>query len=160
METTLPGLYAAGGVGSHGVGTITLVSYDGTVAAAGLRTLKPYTHAPTRRASVGSGGAPHPVWIAKKACERHDAGASIKKRIREIMWEQMGYVKEAPRRCRICTDQLARVRAELLPMGLEMLSKKWNYGWVDALDAEDMLDICEVTIRCAMERREPWPILS
>jgi succinate dehydrogenase / fumarate reductase flavoprotein subunit len=39
-------------------------------------------------------------------------------------------------------------------MGLESLSKNWNYGWVDALDVEDMLDICEVTIHCAMERQE------
>src|SRR5688572_7541650 len=33
MATSLDGLYAPGGVGSHGVGSITYVAYDGTLAA-------------------------------------------------------------------------------------------------------------------------------
>ncbi|MCC6887748.1 MAG: hypothetical protein IT536_04360, partial [Hyphomicrobiales bacterium] len=74
--------------------------------------------------------------------------------IRAIMWENMGYVKNA-KKMQVALDELARVRRDVVPkMGLETLSKTWNYGWIDALDVEDMLDICEVTIRCAMERRE------
>ena len=59
------------------------------------------------------------------------------------------------KKMRTALDELARVREELVPrMGLESLSRNWNYGWVDALDVEDMLDISEVTIHCAMERQE------
>lgn len=154
MQTSLPGLYAAGGVGSHGVGTITLVSYDGTLAAQQACERSKAIPAPQLDQDQLA-AEEHRVISALK---RKPAGgltpAQVKKRIREIMWEHMGYVKNAGK-MQTALQELARVREELVPrMGLQTLSRTWNYGWVDALDVEDMLDICEVTIRCAMERRE------
>ena len=39
-------------------------------------------------------------------------------------------------------------------MGLGSTSRNWNYDWVDALDVEDMLDVCELTIRASLQRKE------
>lgn len=154
METTLPGLYAAGGVGSHGVGTITLVSYDGTIAAlrardrASAMALPPLAEAPV---------AEEERRVMAHLKLRPEGGVlpgQVKKRIREIMWDKMGYVKNETK-MREALAQLAEVREKLVPrMGLASLSRTWNYDLVDALDVEDMLDICEVTIRATMQRQE------
>ena len=70
------------------------------------------------------------------------------------MSEKMGYVKSEARMAS-ALDDLAEVRARMLPrMGLGSVSRNWNYDWVDALDAEDMLDVCELTIRASMQRKE------
>jgi succinate dehydrogenase/fumarate reductase flavoprotein subunit len=154
MDTTMPGLYAAGGVGSHGIGTITLVSYDGTLAAQQACERSRSIRAP--QLDEGQLGAEERRVLSrlKKKPQGGVTPAQVKKRIREIMMEQMGYVKNL-KKMRTALDELARVREELVPrMGLESLSRNWNYGWVDALDVEDMLDISEVTIHCAMERQE------
>ena len=154
METSLSGLYAPGGVGSHGVGTITLVSYDGTVAA-----LNACTRA---RAKPHAGLADEQVAkeeqrVLSRLRARPDAGlrpAEIKKRIRKIMWDKMGYVKNG-QKMHEALAELAEVREKLVPlMGVASISRNWNYDWVDALDVDDMLDICEVTVRASMERQE------
>ena len=80
--------------------------------------------------------------------------AQVKKRIREIMWEDVGYVKNETK-MRGALTKLEEVRESMVPrMGLESVSRNWNYDWVDALDVEDMLDICDVSIRSAIERQE------
>jgi len=88
---------------------------------------------------------------------RPDAGvrpAEVKKRIRQIMWEKIGYIKNE-QRMNEALSELAEVREKLVPrMGLETISRNWNYDWVDALDVDDMLDICDVSIRSAIQRKE------
>jgi len=154
METSLSGLFAAGGVGSHGVGSITLVSYDGTVAARNA----------CARARTERYPGPSSEHVAKEEQRvlsrlrmRPDAGvrpAEVKKRIRQIMWEKIGYIKNE-QRMNEALSELAEVREKLVPrMGLETISRNWNYDWVDALDVDDMLDICDVSIRSAIQRKE------
>ena len=154
METSLSGLYAPGGVGSHGVGTITLVSYDGTVAA---------LNACARARSMQHPGvaddqvAAEERRVLSRLRARPDAGlrpAQIKKQIRKIMWDKMGYIKNEQKMHEDLAE-LAEVREKLVPrMGLETISRNWNYDWIDALDVDDMLDICEVTIRSSVGRQE------
>jgi succinate dehydrogenase / fumarate reductase, flavoprotein subunit len=80
--------------------------------------------------------------------------AQVKKHVREIMTDRMGYVKSEARMS-AALHELAEVRTDLLPaMGLGSTSRTWNYDWVEALDAEDMLDVCELTIRMSMQRKE------
>ena len=155
METSLPGLYAPGGVGSHGgVGSITFVSYDGTVAAlnacAGART-KPYL------ALADEQVAKEEQRVLSRLRVRPRSGlrpAELKKRIRQIMWEKMGYIKNE-KKMHEALAELAEVREKLVPlMGLESISRNWNSDWVDALDVDDMLDICELNIRSSLERQE------
>jgi len=150
----LSGLYAPGGVGSHGVGTITLVSYDGTIAALNA----------CNRARTSGHVGPSYEQIEKEEQRvlsrlriQPNGGLrplEIKKRIRKIMWEKMGYIKNEKKMKQALAD-LAEVRERLVPqMGLKSISRNWNYDLVDALDVEDMLDICELTVRSALERKE------
>jgi succinate dehydrogenase/fumarate reductase flavoprotein subunit len=154
FASSLEGLYAPGGVGSHGVGSITYVGYDGTVAA---------EQSCERARRIALPAVPQDqVRREESRLRRHlkakgEGGllpAQVKKRIREIMSEKMGYVKSAAR-MQSALDDLAEVRATMLPrMGLGSASRNWNYDWVDALDVEDMLDVCELTIRASMQRKE------
>lgn len=154
FASSLPGLYAPGGVGSHGVGSITYVAYDGTVAAeqacerARRMALRPLPESQVGRERQRLAGHLRP---------RGEAGllpAQVKRRIREIMTEKMGYVKSET--CMASAlDDLNEVRARRLPrMGLGSISRNWNYDWVEAVDAEDMLEVCELTIRASMQRKE------
>ena len=154
MATTIDGLYAAGGCGSHGVGSITYVSYDGTVAA---------TQACERARRIDLPPLPvdrvedEHVRVHDRLVPRKERGllpAQVKKRVRAIMSDKMGYVKSGPRMAS-ALDDLADVRERLLPaMGVGSTSRNWNYDWVEALDAEDMIDVCELTIRMSMQRKE------
>jgi len=154
MASSLPGLYAPGGVGSHGVGSITYVGYDGTLAAeqacerARRRELSPL---PDERVQLEQRRV---LGHLKVKDEGGLLPVQIKKRIRAIMSDRMGYVKSEPR-MRAALDDLADVRERLVPrMGLGSVSLNWNYDLVDALDVEDMLDVCELTIRASMQRKE------
>src|SRR5581483_6703443 len=97
MATSIEGLYAPGGCGSRGVGSITYVSYDGTIAA---------DQACERARSVGLPELPeHLVQrehdrVHSRLAPRPPGGllpAQVKKRVREIMTDKMGYVKSAAR---------------------------------------------------------------
>ncbi|MCC6887613.1 MAG: FAD-binding protein [Hyphomicrobiales bacterium] len=154
METSLPGLYAAGGCGSHGVGSITLVSFDGTVAAANACDRARARELPELpREQVAS----EERRVLSRLCVQPENGvrpAEVKKRIRQIMWDKMGYIKNE-QKMRDALADLAEVRETLVPrMGLETTSRTWNYDWVDALDVDDMLDICDVAISSSIERKE------
>jgi len=66
----------------------------------------------------------------------------------------MGYIKNE-QKMHEALAELAEVREKWVPrMGLESISRNWNYDWIDALDVDDMLDICEVIIRSSLERQE------
>jgi len=154
MATTIEGLFAPGGVGSHGVGSITYVSYDGTIAA---------EHACERARRICLPALPED--LAQREQERVQGRlsrktgdgllpAQVKKRIRAVMSEKMGYVKSEARMTS-ALGELAAIRDDLLPrMGVGSESRTWNYDWVEALDAEDMLDVCDLTIRASLQRRE------
>jgi succinate dehydrogenase/fumarate reductase flavoprotein subunit len=154
MATTLEGLYAPGGCGSHGVGSITYVSYDGTLAA---------DEACERARRLEMPALPddqvqrEQARVQRRLAQRTAQGllpAQVKKRVRAVMTDKMGYVKSGARMA-AALDELAEIRDRLLPaMGLGSTSRNWNYDWAEALDAEDMLDMCELTIRMSMERKE------
>ena len=47
------------------------------------------------------------------------------------------------------------MRDRLTPkMGLKNTTRRFNYGWVDAIDIFNMLDVCEITIHSALNRKE------
>lgn len=154
METSLDGLYAAGGVGSHGVGSITFVGHDGTLAAELACERARGMEMPKLDSAQVDGEMRR---VMGRCTTRPSDGllpAQVKTRIRAVMAAKMGYVKTA-QGMQEGLDQLAAIRAEAVPrMGLASTSRTWNYDWVDALDVEDMLDICELTIRASLARQE------
>src|SRR5207248_1189954 len=87
MQSSVPGLYVAGGLGGHSNGLIGLATYDGTVAAAGVadalanlpawelpeRQVEAEAHRLTALLMPGDGIAP----------------SAVKKKIRDLMWEKV-----------------------------------------------------------------------
>lgn len=152
MQTSLPGLFAAGGIASHYLGGVGPVSYDGKVAGEA---------ACEAAQSLGARELPEQALAAEEqrvfGFLRADAGGvrpmTAKLRIREIMW-QLGYVKNE-QKLGSALDQLLAVRHDMVPrLQLASTSRSWNTGWMDALDVCAMLDACEATVRSALRRKE------
>ncbi len=152
MRSSVPGLYVAGGLGGHSNGLIGLATYDGAVAAAGVADALaqlPECQLPEQQAEAearrlaalltpGEGVAP----------------SAVKKRIRDIMWQKGGVEKDAVSLNGALAD-LEEIRLDLLPrMGLKRAARELNYEWLDAIDAINLLDACELIIHSSLERTE------
>jgi succinate dehydrogenase/fumarate reductase flavoprotein subunit len=152
MRSSVPGLYVAGGLGGHSNGLIGLATYDGGVAAAGVADAlaqfspcEPPEHdveAEARRLGAllvrGEGVVP----------------ATVKKKIRDVMWAKAGVEKDAASLNGALAD-LEEIRLDLLPrMGLKRAARELNYEWLDAIDAINMLDACELIIHSSRARTE------
>jgi succinate dehydrogenase / fumarate reductase flavoprotein subunit len=166
MRTSIPGLYAAGGIGCHYLGGVGPVSYDGKVAGiaaaeealGGPRpTLEPEQVDAEQRRISGflrtHGDGPFPI--------------QVKRRIRDIMWE-LGYVKNETK-LRTALDRLRELGEREVPrMRVQSTSRRWNTGCIDALDVVAMLEACEATVTSALLRtesrgpfyREDYPVVD
>ena len=155
MATSVPGLYAAGAIGGQTNGSVSMASFDATILA---RTF----------ADRSIAGAPQPELPDEQVSEEEErltdllrplaadgvTPMHIKKRIWELMWEKMGFVKSGPV-MEETLDELAALRREMVPrMGLKNTTRRFNYGWVDAIDILNMLDVCEITIHSSLNRKE------
>lgn len=151
MASTVPGLFVAGGVGGHSNGLIALVTYDGKVAADWVARRvqgRPY-----------SSLSPQKLDDERKRIQGllkpgSTSPARVKKAIRELMWSDMGVEKnEAGMRRALAA--LEDIRARMLPaMGVNNLAKTMNHGWLDAIDAVNMVDACSLTVHSALNRKE------
>ncbi len=154
MASTVPGLYVAGGVGGHSNGLIALVTYDGKVVADSVA--RELANRPLPRISERqldeeekrvqallrppAAGGPSPV--------------RVKSMVRELMWKDMGVEKDEAG-MRRALRLLEQIRDGDLPaMGLTNLGKAFNHGWVDALDATNMVDACTLMVHSALNRKE------
>lgn len=152
METSLPGLYAAGGIAAHYLGGVGPVSYDGKIAGEAAA-----------EAALASEAAPPPdeaiaaeearVFGFLRAGGDGVRPMTAKLRVRDIMW-RLGYVKNE-QKLNAALDELQEVREEMVPrFQLASASRSWNTGWMDAIDVCSMLDACEATVRSALQRKE------
>ena len=153
MRSSVPGLYVAGGASGHSNGLIALATYDGQVVANGIAEDWHELHrseledseirAEARRLDslrVGSGTGPTPL--------------EVKSRIRRLMWDKAGVEKNATQLQSALAD-LEELRADLLSgMRLKYAGKPANYEWLDAIDATNMLDACELIVHSSLERTE------
>ncbi|TMH72129.1 MAG: FAD-binding protein [Betaproteobacteria bacterium] len=151
MASTVPGLFVAGGVGGHSNGLIALVTYDGKVAADSVAQHvrdRPYASLPPHKAEEE----------AKRLQGLLKPGATppvrVKKMIRELMWNDMG-VEKNEAGMRRALEGLQEIRAAVLPaMGVTNLTKIMNHGWLDAIDAVNMVEACELMVHSALNRTE------
>ena len=91
-------------------------------------------------APAGDGNAPSPI--------------AIKRRVREVVWRDMMYEKSAAGLDRALAS-LAALREEALPaMQVRSRARRYNVDLVDALDVEDMLDVCEMAAHASRSREE------
>ena len=154
MKTNVPGLYVAGAVGGHNNGSIGFVSYDAFVCAESIKGADlPADPAPLPTAQVNAEVA-RIEGLLHDMPEGGTTPTRLKMRIRDIMYEKMGFVKTKDG-MESALDELRRIRAEDVPrMGLKDTTRVQNYGWLDGLDVFNLLDASELTILSALNRKE------
>jgi succinate dehydrogenase / fumarate reductase flavoprotein subunit len=154
MESGVPGLFVAGSVSALVTGGLPNVMYDGLVAAHSAADFARGRPLPPLDNGQIEGDLRRVQGYFRTEPSAGLLPAQVIKQIRAVMWEHMNYVKhEAAMREGL--DKLARIRAEVLPrMRLPSLTRRFNYDWMEAVDAEDMLDACELVIRFSLYRKE------
>jgi succinate dehydrogenase/fumarate reductase flavoprotein subunit len=154
METTVPGLYAAGSVGGHFLGSIGHVVYDGRLAVETAHERIRRIDLPELPLQQALGEEARVMRLLRPLDATGCAPVEVKNRLKQVMWEQMGYVK-SEKSMQTALAEIADIRETMLPrMGLRNTTRRFNYGWVDALDIYNMLDVCEVTVHSALRRTE------
>ncbi len=153
MRSSVPGLYVAGGLGGHSNGLIGLATYDGKVVADGIASDLPpqQTGALPEQQMEDERRRLEGLLVA-----RADGvpPAKVKDIIRAMMWEKAGVEKDAAS-LRSALDDIANFRLNLLPrMSMKRTAKSTNYEWLDAIDAVNMIDACELIIHSSLERKE------
>ena len=154
MRSSVLGLYVAGGLAGHSNGLIALATYDGKVAADGIAADLPDLEP-----------CPLPDGQVKDEQARLDAilraepsdGISplqVKEEIRKVMWDEAGVDKDEDS-LNAALEELNRIRSLLLPrMQVTVKTRRANNEWLDAADAVNMLDACELIVHASLERRE------
>src|SRR5262245_11550059 len=153
MRSSVPGLYVAGGLGGHSNGLIGLATYDGKVVAEGvaadLQRLAP-TDVPQAEIEHEQRR------LDALLVSRRDGvpAAEIKSRIRDLMWAKAGVEKDAAS-LNAALEDIADIRLDLLPrMSVARTDRAANYEWLDAIDAINMVDTCELIILSSLQRTE------
>jgi succinate dehydrogenase/fumarate reductase flavoprotein subunit len=133
---------------------IGLATYDGRTAAESVRDelarLKPgefpwseVENERQRLASLLVSCAPDGITPAK-----------VKEKIRAMMWQKVGVEKDATG-LRSALADIEQFRLDLLPrMGLKRTAPPLNYEWLEAIDAINMIDTCELIIHSSLAREE------
>jgi succinate dehydrogenase/fumarate reductase flavoprotein subunit len=153
MRSSVPGLYVAGGLGGHSNGLIGLASYDGTVVAEGVATdLSQLAPAALPQAEIER--EQHRLDALRVSRADGVPVAQVKTAIRAMMWEKVGVEKDAAS-LNAALDDIAAIRLDLLPrMSVARTGRVANYEWLDAVDAINMLDSCELIILSSLQRTE------
>jgi succinate dehydrogenase/fumarate reductase flavoprotein subunit len=153
MRSSVPGLYVAGGLGGHSNGLIGLATYDGKVVAEGvIEDLPQLALGVLPEAEVESEARR----LESLLRARRDGVpvSHVKSAIRQMMWDKVGVEKDAASLQSALAD-IAAIRLDLLPrMSVVRTEKSANYEWLDAIDAVNMVDTCELIILSSLERKE------
>lgn len=155
MRSSVPGLYVAGGLGGHSNGLIGLATYDGKMVAEGvaadLAQLKPGTAHDTEADALREAQRLDRLRVS------HRNGvpvAKVKAAIRQMMWDKAGVEKDAAS-LRSALADMETIRLDLLPrMHVSRSERGTNYEWLDAIDAINMVDTCELILHASLERKE------
>ncbi|MDR7523392.1 MAG: FAD-binding protein [Armatimonadota bacterium] len=154
MASGIPGLYVAGSVSALVTGGLPNVMYDGHVAALHAADAIQGRALPALDEAVVARDLDRVRRLFRTEPRDGYLPAQVIKQIRTVMWEHMNYIKHEVT-MREGLEKLHRIRAEVLPrMRLESLTRRFTYDWMEAVDAEDMLDACELVIRFSLYRRE------
>jgi succinate dehydrogenase / fumarate reductase flavoprotein subunit len=154
METDIPGLLVAGSVSALVTGGLANVMYDGIVAARtalervkSLPSLKPLD---PRQVEQETGRI-----LSLLRTEPKDglSPAQIKRRLRDLTWEHLNYMKSEAS-LRSALTGLEQIEMDLSRMRLPSDTLRFNYDWVDALDAVDMVQALKLLTQFSLYRQE------
>ncbi len=154
MESGVPGLLVAGSVGALVTGGLANVMYDGIVAA--------------RTAVQRAGSLPSPKPLDWQQVEQETRRifallrtepkdgfppAQVLRRIREVTWQHLNYIKSATS-LHSALRELEQIEKDLARMRLPSDTRRFNYAWVEALDAVDMIQALKLLTQFSLYRRE------
>ena len=153
MRSSLPGLYAAGGVSGHSNGLIGLATYDGKVVADGI--FAAFESLPDRPISEAE------CEVERRRLDglrsRSQPGITpvkVKEKLRKLMWDKVGVEKSAAG-LRSALEDIEEIRLGILPdMSISTRSSAANFEWLDAIDVTNMIDVCELIVHSSLERKE------
>ena len=140
------------------LGALTLAAFDGEIAGTeAVRCAQRMGLVANNRDQIAASERRLGAWLCDAEQARNDLGVSpitVKRRIRDIAWNNMMYAK-TDERLRVALSELGAVRAEMLPeLRLRTATLRYNTDLVDALDLEDMLDVLEMAAHASLARRE------
>ncbi|MDG6999745.1 MAG: FAD-binding protein, partial [Nitrososphaerota archaeon] len=151
METATHGLYLAGGI--TGRGSINGACYSGFLASQAIADTVPNESFPQIDEDQISREYERVMSFVRTKGEG-PTSSQVKRLIRQTMWDKLGPIKNE-HTMREGLARLNQIRAEIIPqMRLTTDTEIWNYELVDALDAVDMLDYCELQFHCSLLRKE------
>jgi fumarate reductase flavoprotein subunit len=155
-STELPGLYVAGedagGVhganrlGGNGVANSTVYGGIAGDVMADFAVRNPHWRAPDEEV-IGSE-------VARAAHPFRQAGgnlARIRERLLDIMWNDVGIIRERSGMERACST-LDELEAELLATGVADGERAFNLGWHDWLNLRSQIAVSRVVATAAMKR--------
>ena len=155
METDVPGLLAAGSVAALVTGGLPNSMFEGLTAAETAKRRAESMPRPHELDATQVGAEERRVLgLLRTEHRRGLLPGQVKKRIRRAMWEHMNYIKTEASML-AARDELDRIEAEDLPrMRMNTDTRNFNYDWVDALDAVDMLKALQIQNRFSLHRKE------
>lgn len=153
MCSSVPGLYVAGGASGHSNGLIGLATYDGKVVADGVAGDLP---------GLADDDLNEPeITIEQRRLDTLRTSVDgeltplqVKERLRNIMWDKAGVEKTA-KSLQSALEDIEQLHAEIL-LGMRVSNRTLsaNYEWIDAIDAHNMIDVCELIVHSSLERKE------
>ncbi len=155
METDVDGLLAAGSVTALVTGGLANSMFEGLTAA---KTAEQRVAANDALPELdGSKVAEEEARVFGLLRIEPRSGllpGQVKKRIRRAMWDHMNYIKTEAS-MRTAQAELDRIEAEDLPrMRMNTDTHQFNYDWVDALDAVDMMKALQMQVQFSLHRKE------
>lgn len=155
LQSSVPGLFVAGGIGGHHNGSIGIVTFDGKRVAESIsgHDVMGLPLSPLPRLQVAA-EIDRLNSLLRPIPADGTSAMELKSKIRQLMWDHMGFVKtESGMTAGL--EKLQSWRHQKAPvMGIPNLTRRFNYSWVDAIDVFNMLDVCELTIHSALNRKE------
>lgn len=154
MQSSLPGLYAPGSTGAHGLSAFQRCMYDATLAVdhAMKRCLE--MRIPSSDSSQVVSEEARLLGYLKTEPKNGYRPSIIQTRIRKIIYETLVPIKRE-KKMKESLEELKKIKDELVPkMSLESTSLNFNTGWMNAIDLDTMIGVSELQILGSLERKE------
>ena len=154
MQSNLPGLYAPGSTGGHGIGSFARCMYDATLAVNHAQKRCQEIRIPNINADQVASEEVRLLSFLRTEPRDGYRPAVIQTRIRRIISDTLIPIKNEKKMIR-GLEELKKIREEMIPrISLESSSLNYNVGWINAIDLATMIDICELQIMASLERKE------
>jgi len=158
-ETTVPGLFACGECSGNYMGANRLAGS----ALADTQTMGAQTG---KHAALAAKDAPKPTISSRLLEKERDvayaffkkkrnptSAQEVKEQIRKVVGEYVAPIRNA-KGLTTALRELRKIKSKLIPNIAVPVGVKYNLEWVDALEANLMVDTAELTVGCALFRTE------